>query len=314
MAAREAVLGGLELGGTTTVVTIAKGNVENVLHSEEYATTTPAATLQKAADILKKHGVTCVGIGAFGPVDLDPNSNTYGYVTTTPKPNWGNTNLLQYYKPLGVPFSMETDVTAAALGEITHGQHGKIQSCVYVTVGTGIGVGVVTHNQAVYGVMHPEGGHWMPRRYPGDTYQGNCPYHKTCLEGLCNSISIAERLNISRHDVGKLPDSHPIWDCVAHYLSELCVVVATLLSPDVIVLGGGVLKRTVLFPKVRAKFKQTLNGYLQKPKFLEQVDSYIVPSRFNRPGLSINGQPVSAGAIGTLELARRAAKLPLAKL
>eukprot|EP00457_Paulinella_chromatophora_P011991 gb/GEZN01012161.1/.p1 GENE.gb/GEZN01012161.1/~~gb/GEZN01012161.1/.p1 ORF type:complete len:345 (-),score=39.46 gb/GEZN01012161.1/:69-1073(-) len=306
-----AILGGIELGGTTTVVTIAQSDPTNVTYTEEFPTTSPQETLEKAVKILGKHKISYLGIGAFGPIDLDQKSPTYGYVTTTPKPRWGNANVLSYAKRLGVPYAIETDVTAAAIGELTHGKHGKIMSCCYVTVGTGIGTGLVTHNQAVYGVTHPEGGHWMPRMYPGDTYKGTCPYHGHCLEGLANSKAVADRLGITVAELKDVPDTHPIWDLVAYYLAELCVVLACLVSPDVIVLGGGVLKRVILFPKIRKQFVTVLNGYLQQPKFLGNVDDYIVPSRFNKPGLLINGQAVSAGQIGTLELARRAGKLPL---
>jgi len=248
-------------------------------------------------EVLKKKNVVAIGIGSFGPVDLNVDSKTYGYITSTPKPGWKYVDVLGPIKSLGLPIGISTDVNVAAVGELAYGDHGHISSCCYITVGTGIGVGVVVDGKPVTGLLHPEGGHFKPPRYPGDTYEGNCSFHKDCTEGLANAGAIAARAGVDREALETIPDDHKVWDIEAFYLAHLCTVLTTVVSPQVIVLGGGVLRRKILFPKIREQFKIILNGYLQHPKLLENVDKYLVPSRFNV------GKTTS-GAVGTLEIAR----------
>jgi len=199
---------------------------------------------------------------------------------------------------LGVPIGLSTDVNVCAVGELAYGNHGKINSCCYITVGTGIGVGVVVDGKPVTGLLHPEGGHFIPPRYPGDDFKGNCPFHSACTEGLANAGAIAERCKMPIRELEKIPDDHKVWDMVAFYLAHLCSVLTCVVSPEVIVLGGGVLRRTLLFAKIRNHFKELLAKYLVHRKLDEELDSYIVPSRFN------TGDTTS-GSVGCLEIARQ---------
>lgn len=201
----------------------------------------------------------------------------------------------------GIPVGFNTDVNTAAFGEMVYGRHGAdVTGVVYVTVGTGIGAGVVAEGRMVQGILHPEAGHIVVRRHPDDPpsqFAGLCPFHGDCLEGLATANAVAARLGVSIHDLKGLPDDHPVWVLEAYYLAQLCVNLAMIVSPHVIVLGGGVLKRRSLFPRIRAHFQRLVNGYLRVPKMT--TDAYIVPSRFEAPE-----SKTSAGCVGTLAYAK----------
>ena len=200
----------------------------------------------------------------------------------------------------GVPVGFSTDVNTAAYGEMRYGLHGAdVSSACYVTVGTGIGAGVVVRGEVLTGILHPECGHIMVRRMQGDQFKGLCPFHADCLEGLATANAVAARLGIPIEQLAALPDDHPCWDTEAFYLAQLCANLALIVSPHVIILGGGVLHRRSLFPRIRAHFVKLLNGYLRVPKMTDTPDRYIVPSRFDAPGSN-----TSAGAVGTLAYAQ----------
>lgn len=300
----DTILGGLELGGTTIRVVIAKGSPLNLVFSQVLQTGLPNQTLPQALEILKRYNIASLGIGSFGPVDLNVHSPTYGYITSTPKPNWSNVDVVGVFKPLNVPIGFTTDVNSAALGELLCGQHGAhVNSSSYITVGTGIGAGLVVNNQCVEGLIHPEAGHIMVRRHPKDSYKGLCPFHADCCEGLATARAIADRLGIHYNDLKDLPDSHEVWDMVGYYLAQLCLSITLIASPHNIILGGGVLKRTVLYGIVRRYVQQLLNGYLVNKKITEQIDQYIVASRFDAPGST-----TSAGIVGVLALSEETLK------
>jgi fructokinase len=291
----EIFFAGVEGGGTTFKVAIAKGTPTNIIESAIFETNKD--TISHVIQWLKSNNrhFDALGIGCFGPLDLDPSSKTYGYITTTPKPGF------QYYDVLGpfrrafpnIPIGFDTDVNAAVLGEQQHGQHGPSASAAYVTVGTGVGVGIVTNGRPVHGLLHPEMGHYYVQLRPGDNFLGNCPIHKTCLEGLVAAPALAKRAKLSQtSDLTQLMDDDPIWDIAAWYLAQLCTTLILTVSPHRIVLGGGVMKRSVLFSHIRRHTLALLNGYIAHPTILHQIDSYIVPSRFNE----------NAGIVGALEL------------
>lgn len=294
------VLGGVEAGGTSFVISIAHDAPTNIVKRYQIATTTPEETLAKASAFLIENKVQSIGVASFGPVDIDPSSDTYGYITSTPKPKWKNVNILGAFKKIGVPVGFNTDVQAAAIGEIEHGKHGNISSCCYITIGTGVGVGVVIGRQAVCGLTHPEGGHIRIKRHPQDTYEGNCPYHHDCVEGLTNAQAVAKRAGVDPSQLKTLPDSHPVWDLEAYYLAQLCASLTLIVSPHVIVIGGGVPKRKILFSKIRQQLIRELNGYVQIAKILNETDRYIVSSVHDQ------GEDNNAGSVGALELARLA--------
>lgn len=221
-------------------------------------------------------------------------SPTYGYITSTPKPQWGNTEIVGVFERAfpGVPIGFETDVNAPALYEVTHGGHGDISSACYITIGTGVGIGVAVDGKAVHGHMHPEGGHVFVPLAEADRaadFHGVCPFHGACVEGMVSAPSIAARVGIDRRDVHTLTDDNPVWDTIAHYLAYACMNLTLTVSPQVIVIGGGVAKREKLFALIRTKFEAILNRYVSYP----DVEKYIRPSFHPDIGL-----------VSSLELAR----------
>ncbi len=236
-------------------------------------------------------GIVALGVASFGPIDLDVSSPTYGYITTTPKPLWGNADVLSGLRSLNVPLGFTTDVNAAAMAEIRYGRHGSISSCCYITVGTGIGVGGATHNRPSTGILHPEGGHVLIRRRADDKYAGNCPFHGgECLEGLANSRAISDRLGFGA-DVDRLktvPDTDPVWDLVSDYYAQLNAQLVLILSPHVIVWGGGVMKRLCLFPLMRKKTVAILNGYVKVKRITgTEYDGFITYSVLTLTGFNV---------------------------
>lgn len=299
------LLGGLELGGTTIRVCLAQDHVTNVIYQQSFPTTKPAETLQLALDFFKQHKIVSLGIGSFGPIDINPASKHYGCITSTPKLAWQEFDVVSFFKSLNVPIAFNTDVNAAALGEMKWGGHQsrfnhEVKNVVYVTVGTGIGAGVVVDSRAVSGLLHPEAGHFRVPRHPDDKYEGNCPFHKDCLEGLGNAAAVAARCGVPPSQLHTIKDDHPVWDIEAYYLANLCLTMACIVSPHVIVLGGGVLKRSCLFPKTRKALVELNNSYLRADELISKVDDYVVPSRFDAAD-----SKTSAGCVGVLELARR---------
>jgi len=289
------IIGAIEAGGTKFVCGI--GNEHGEISDRiSFPTEEPGKTTQKAADYFKDKGIEALGVGSFGPLDLDASSPTYGHVTTTPKPGWANYDLLGHLKKeLNVPAGFDTDVNAAAFGEARWGAAQGLDSCLYYTVGTGIGVGVYAGGRLIHGLVHPEGGHVLVRRHPDDTFAGACPYHGDCLEGMAAGPAIAKRWGESGDS---LPEDHPAWDIEAHYLAEAITGAILLLSPKKIILGGGVMHQNQLFPLIRQKVAKTLNGYVAS-SVLDDLDSYIVP-----PGLGDN-----AGLLGSVALGVEAAGL-----
>jgi len=299
--------GGLELGGTTIKICLAEGSVTNVVYQRSHPTRKPGETLQIALDFFRLHPIVALGIGSFGPVDLNPASPSYGHITSTPKLAWVDVDVVGFFSSLHVPISFNTDVNGVALAEMQWGGHEKglgypIRNVAYVTVGTGIGAGIVVDGRPVSGLLHPEAGHFRVPRHPSDAFKGSCPYHGDCLEGLGSAGAVAARCGVPPSQLHTIPDSHPVWDIEAFYLANLCQTLATIVSPHVIVLGGGVLKRRCLFPKTRQQLVKINNGYLRVDQLTAKaVDSYVVPSPFDAEGSN-----TSAGCIGCLELARLA--------
>ncbi len=295
-----AVWGGIEAGGTKFVCAVGTGPED--IHTEtRFPTTTPEETLGKAIDFFREAvaegaELNAIGIGSFGPVDPDPDSPTWGYITTTPKPGWANTEVAGAIgRALEVPVGFDTDVNAAALGEYRWGAAQGLSSFIYLTVGTGIGGGGMVEGRLLHGLMHPEMGHLrIPHDRSADPFPGNCPFHGDCLEGLAAGPAIAARWG-RRGET--LPEEHPAWPLEARYLAHGLVNFILTLAPQRIVIGGGVMSQPHLFELVRAEVQSLLNGYIQAPEILDEIDAYIVP-----PGL---GQ--RSGVLGAMALAERAA-------
>jgi fructokinase len=228
-------------------------------------------------------------------VDPDPRSRTFGTITTTPKPGWRDVDIRgRIQSALRVPVGFDTDVNAAALGEHRWGAAQEVDTFVYITVGTGIGGGAMAAGNLLHGLVHPEMGHIrIPHDRERDPFKGICPFHGDCLEGLATGPAIEARWQQRGED---LPSDHPAWPLEAHYLALGLTTIICTLSPQRVILGGGVMQRLFLFPMIRSRVRALLNGYIQAPAIVDQVDTYIVP-----PGLG--GQ---AGVLGAIALAARA--------
>ncbi len=269
--------GALEAGGTKMVCAI--GNEEGkILDRVTILTETPETTMPKLLAYFQEKEVEALGIGCFGPIDLDPSSETYGYITTTPKLAWKNYDICGYFREgLGVPVGFDTDVNGSMLGESTWGCAKGLDTAIYITIGTGIGVGVLAGGKLLHGMQHPEGGHILLPRRADDTYEGKCPYHGTCMEGLASGPAIEARWGKKAAELSDCPE---VWELEAHYLAYAITNYILILSPQKIILGGGVMHQEQLMPLVRGKVKEMLGGYIQT-KELSDMDSYIVLPSLN---------------------------------
>lgn len=289
--------GAIEAGGTKFVCAVGSGP-DDLCEPVRIATTTPEETLGKVVDLFRQWQRTdpflAVGIASFGPLDLDPASPTYGYVTSTPKLEWRQTDLRgTIARSLGVPVQIDTDVNVAALGEQRWGAARGVGNVLYLTIGTGIGGGGIMNGGLMHGLVHPEMGHMrLPHDRVRDPFPGACPYHGDCWEGLATGPAIEKRWGTRAEN---LPPDHPAWPLEAHYLALALANLVVVLSPEKIVLGGGVMEQAQLWPRVHAQVVENLGGYVRSPAILEHIDRYIVP-----PGLGRR-----AGVLGAIALAQR---------
>lgn len=280
--------GGIEAGGAKFVCAIGSGP-DDLRDEVRFPTTSRTETLGRAIDYFRQHlkagSLRAVGVSCFGPVDPDPASPTFGYITATPKPGWSNTDVVgALQRELGLPVGFDTDVNGAALGEHRWGAAQDLDTFVYLTIGAGIGGGGMVNGRLMHGLVHPEMGHMrLPRDPHADPFLGSCPFHADCLEGLASGPAIQRRWGASGRD---LPDGHPAWDLEAHYLALALVNITVMLSPKRIIIGGGVMERQELLPKIRTKVQKLLGGYVRHPALLEHPETYIVPPALgNRAGV-----------------------------
>ena len=277
-------IGALEAGGTKMVLAIYQEDGTE-LERITLPTETPEVTMPKMIKFFRDHNIDALGVGTFGPVDLNPESPTYGYITSTPKLAWKDYPLLEkLLDGQDIPAGIDTDVNAAIIAEAELGAARGCQNAVYVTIGTGIGGGVYSNGKTVHGLLHPEVGHALLKPHPDDPNpRGVCPYHESCMEGLAAGPAIGARV---QGDAKDLPDDHPTFAIEAYYLAQMCVNLIMTLSPERIILGGGVMQRESLIKQVRAETLRLLNGYIQHPAILEHIDEYIVtPDLFPVSGL-----------------------------
>lgn len=282
------LFGGIEAGGTKFLCVVGSGP-DDLRAEVRFPTTTPEETIGKAISFFKEQSaispLKAIGVGSFGPVDLDLSSPTYGYITSTPKPGWAQTDVVGRLKnALQLPIAFDTDVNAAAISEFIWGQYKSKEPFLYFTIGTGIGAGGILNGMPMHGLLHPEMGHILiPHDKAADPFPGTCPYHGDCFEGLAAGGAIRKRWGIAGED---LPEDHPAWDLEAKYIALALMNTICTLSPHRIVLGGGVMQKDVLFPLLRQKVVKLLNGYVQSSEILQNIDSYIVPpSLGNRSGI-----------------------------
>ncbi|KQX20302.1 MULTISPECIES: ROK family protein [unclassified Sphingomonas] len=291
------LVAGIELGGTKAIALVARGR--DVLASARLPTESPATTLAALGDQIDawqtEHGrVAAIGIASFGPVGLDRTRPDYGWITSTPKPGWQQVDLVGHFaERFGVPIGFDTDVAGAAIAEHRWGAGQGDRLLVYMTIGTGVGGGVLVDGKPIHGLIHPELGHIRVRRAPGDRFAGVCPFHGDCLEGLVSGPAIAARTGMPGDRVG---DDDQVWDEVVAEMAEAIAVLMLTLSPQRILIGGGVFqKRERLFDRLRARTADLLGGYLAGIGAAELAD-IVGP-----PGLG-----AMAGPLGAVALAYRA--------
>lgn len=285
----EQYVGGIEAGGTKFVCAVGTGP-DDVRAEARFPTTTPDETIGRAVAFFREQEArygrpAAIGIASFGPLDPNPASPTFGYITTTPKPYWANIDLAGAVRDaLNVPIGFDTDVNIAGLGEWRWGAAKGLSNFIYLTIGTGIGGGVLIDGKPVHGLIHPELGHIpLPHDRLVDPYPGRCPFHGDCLEGMAAGPAIGERWG---RPAVELPADHPAWQLEAHYLALALQGFICTLSPERIILGGGVMEQPQLFPLVRRKVREYLNGYVQSPALLLDNAAYIVPPGLgNRAGV-----------------------------
>lgn len=271
----------VEAGGTkfNCALVTAEGSL---LAETRIPTTSPHETLAQVIHFFRQqkefHRALALGIASFGPLDLNPASPAYGSITSTPKPGWQNSPILSVLQnELGLPTAIETDVNAAALGELTWNPRNRgLDPFLYMTVGTGIGVGPILQGKPVHGLQHPEAGHmFVPHDLQLDPFPGACPFHQDCLEGLATGGAMHKRWGIPAYE---LPAGHPGWDLEAHYLALACCNLILSFSPQKIVIGGGVAQNDWLIPAIQRKTVQLLNGYVHHPQVLQNIESLITPA------------------------------------
>lgn len=300
---------GIEIGGTKTLVGFgsAPGDLSGLVR---IPTTTPDETLRRVAEVCRDEvdarPLQALGVATFGPVALDPAHAAYGHVLRTPKPGWSGADILGPLRSLGLPISLDTDVNGAAVGEGQWGACRGLSDYAYATVGTGIGIGLVSGGQVVRGLMHPEAGHMAVRRDPvGDPFEGSCPFHGDCLEGLASGAALLARTGSPGEAMGA---DDPIWDRIADYLAQMAANLTYVSSPQRIVIGGGVGEIPHLLPRVRTRLRDRLGGYL--PRLAEDralADYLTLPALTGRSG--VLGAIAQARALATSNMP--AASLPL---
>jgi fructokinase len=290
------LLAGVELGGTKCVCILGSGP-EDVRAVERLPTGEREETLRQIEAVLERwrqqHGpARALGIASFGPVDLRPGSSTWGYITSTPKPGWRDTDVARRLgRRLGIPVGFDTDVNGAALAEARWGAAVGLEDFAYVTVGTGIGVGLIVRGRSVFGMNHTELGHIRVARKSGDTFAGVCPFHGDCIEGLASGPAIEARAGMP---ASQMAPEHPAWDYVAHSLGQMLHTMVLTTAPARIFLGGGVMcAQNHLFERIRQELKRSLNRYIEAPELEQGIAQFIVP-----PGLG-----TMAGPLGALALA-----------
>lgn len=252
-------------------------------------TESPQSTMPKLIAFFKEREIEKLGIGSFGPVCLDKGNKKYGHILDTPKLTWRNYDILGDMKrKLQVPCYLDTDVNAAAVGEATWGNASDVRNSIYITVGTGIGAGIIVDGKPVHGLMHPEAGHILVKRCEDDIFAGCCPYHHDCLEGMASGPAIERRWGISAKE---LQDKIQVWELEAYYLAQAIMNYILILSPQRIILGGGVMHQEQVLPLIRSKVREFLQGYICMPE-LEDMEHFIVT-----PGLQDN-----QGIMGCIQL------------
>lgn len=289
---------GVEAGGTKFVCGAGTGP-DDLTDVTTFPTTTPEETLARTRAFVADHtqNLQAIGVASFGPVDLRHGSDTYGFIRSTPKPGWTDADVVGALRhEVDVPIGFDTDVNGAALAEATWGAAADVPSCVYVTVGTGVGGGGMVDGQLLHGLLHPEMGHLHVVRHPDDPFPGHCPFHGDCIEGMAAGPALQERWGTPAQDLTG-HDLRRAIDIEAYYLAQLAAAMTYILSPERVIFGGGVMNLEGLMDRLRGQLRERLGGYLHVPEITDHVDDYLVaPTLGDR-----------AGVLGAIALADRAA-------
>lgn len=302
----QTLFAGVELGGTKCVCVLGTGDGA-ILSAARVPTRPPAVTLAEIEAVLDGWraaggGFAGLGIASFGPLDLDRTSPGYGRVVATSKPGWSGADVAgRLERRYGVPTGFQTDVAGAAIAEGRWGAAQGLKDFAYVTVGTGIGVGLIVGGRPLVGLTHPEAGHIRVKRLAGDPWPGSCPYHRDCVEGLASGSAIAARTG--RPGAALRPDD-PVWEPVAHALGELAHTLVLTTAPRRIVMGGSVmLGQPHLFGRVRTALKTSLAGFGRSDELLADLDGYVVPPALGNDAGPKGALALAADACGDGEIA-----------
>ncbi|MBQ4430658.1 MAG: ROK family protein [Synergistaceae bacterium] len=295
--------GALEAGGTKMICAIGNENGQ-ILDQTSIPTSTPDETMPAvieyfkakiAPDLPEEDRIVALGIACFGPVDVRPKSKTYGYILNTPKIPWRNYPIVETMQDaLNIPVGFDTDVNGSLLGEATWGCAQGLTDAVYFTIGTGIGMGAMSGGNLIHGMLHPEAGHLIMSRVEGDNYKGHCPNHAACFEGMASGPAIQDRWGKPAKDLKDMPE---VWELEAKYIAQALMDITMTLSPQKIILGGGVMSQTQLFPLDRKYVAEYINDYITT-KELRNMNAYITPA-------ALNG---NQGIMGAVKLAVMAAE------
>ncbi|WP_337970260.1 ROK family protein [Virgibacillus salexigens] len=282
------LIGSIETGGTKFVVAVGSGNGE-VKQKLTIPTTTPEETMPLVHQFFRQFNLEAIGVGSFGPIDVNQQSPLYGYITSTPKLPWQNFNFVGALKEKHeVPIAWTTDVNAAGFAEYKLGNAKGTESCLYLTIGTGIGGSFIQNGEILNAYSHPEMGHLLVRRHLDDDFEGLCPNHNDCLEGMASGLAVEKRWGKKGF---KLIDNEKVWEIEAFYIAQALINYTLTLRPERIVLGGGIMKQKQIFSLVRGQFKELLGNYIEVPN----LEQYIQPVGLHN----------EAGIIGGLLLAER---------
>ncbi|MCR6109819.1 ROK family protein [Bacillus sp. A301a_S52] len=283
------MLGGIEAGGTKFVCAVANDDL-TIVERVAFPTRSPEETFNDVFEFFDKFELKALGIGSFGPIDVNEQSTSYGYITDTPKPFWSHFDFVGTLKEkYDIPIFWTTDVNAAAYGEKMKGSAVNNESCLYLTVGTGVGGGVIYGENILEGFSHPEMGHILVQPHAEDSFEGGCPFHKNCLEGLASGSAIEKRFGRKGDTI---PQDDKFWKIEAYYMAQALMNYTLTLRPEKIILGGGVMMQDHLLASLREEFSRLLNGYVTTP----DVSEYIVTP-------ALKGD---AGIVGSLLLAEKA--------
>ena len=293
------MFGGIEGGGTKFICAVGT-SPDDIRREIRIPTTIPEETLGGVITFFKQAEadfgrLSALGVACFGPLDPTPDSASYGHILPTPKPGWTNADIVGTLRSaFDIPIGFDTDVNGAALGEWTWGAAQGLDTFIYLTVGTGIGGGLMANGKLMHGLLHPEMGHIrIPHDKQRDPFEGACPFHGDCFEGLASGPALEKRWG---QKAETLPLDHPAWKLEAHYIALALANYITTLSPQRIVIGGGVGGREDLLPLIRKNVQDILNGYVQSAAIMNDIDQYIIP-----PGLG--GR---SGMLGAIALAKEA--------